>query len=635
MGLINNIKIGSKITGLVFFLIVIFTINAAWLLSDHRNTGLYYQDFFDKDMAAASSMTHANRHLQSVGYRAYQYISHPVGSQISEIAIESYELNIERLLEWLNKSKSINGVQEFIERSKLIEDEIQKAMESHRSDNKQATELHLANADNLIDDLTTDIRIKGDQLIADVNQKSDNLLEETDSLIVINMSGFAVIAFISLAFSLYFSQFAITRPLASIRGSMLSIANGNIDNEVAEDRRKDEIGDIARSVETFRLNAIQSRSRDMEVARLRQEREEERRITEEENERRHEEDLITISSLSDGLSALASGDLTFRIKETFSPRTEQLKTDFNDSIGKLEQAISAVSHTISSINTGANEISSAADDMSRRTEQQAASLEETAAALDEITTTVKQTASNSSQAREVAASAKNTAESSGLVVRQAISAMSSIERSSEEISQIISVIDEIAFQTNLLALNAGVEAARAGDAGRGFAVVASEVRALAQRSAEAAKEIKRLISTSTDLVSEGVDLVAATGKELEKIVNHVTDINSVINDIAASAQEQSSGLAEVNMAVIQMDQVTQQNAAMVEESTASSHQLAQESEELARLINNFKIGKSERDKSITTTKQKSYRTNSVIKSTNINYASQQPSLIDDDGWTEF
>ncbi len=251
-----------------------------------------------------------------------------------------------------------------------------------------------------------------------------------------------------------------------------------------------------------------------------------------------------------------------------------------------------VASNTSAIRSGSTEISTAADDLSRRTEQQAASLEETAAALDEITTTVRKTSEGAKHARAVVAAAKSGAENSGEIMRKAVKAMTAIETSAREISQIIGVIDEIAFQTNLLALNAGVEAARAGEAGRGFAVVASEVRALAQRSAEAAKEIKALIQASGRQVAAGVDLVGRVGQVLGRIADQVGDINTVVRDIAASAKEQAAGLAEVNTAINQMDQVTQQNAAMVEQSTAASHSLSQETEDLARIVATFQVGQS-------------------------------------------
>ncbi len=242
------------------------------------------------------------------------------------------------------------------------------------------------------------------------------------------------------------------------------------------------------------------------------------------------------------------------------------------------------------IGSGASEIARASDDLSQRTEQQAASLEETAAALDEITATVKKSAQGAVHARETVQSAMSGAAEGGEIVRDAVSAMGEIEKSATQIGNIIGVIDEIAFQTNLLALNAGVEAARAGEAGRGFAVVASEVRALAQRSAEAAKEIKTLISNSSRQVTTGVNLVDRTGEALRKIVQQVEQIDGLVSEIAASAQEQSAGLAQVNTAVNHMDQTTQQNAAMVEETTAASHALRTETSELQRLLGGFRIG---------------------------------------------
>jgi methyl-accepting chemotaxis protein len=291
-----------------------------------------------------------------------------------------------------------------------------------------------------------------------------------------------------------------------------------------------------------------------------------------------------------GLKALAAGDLSFRIDHDFPGEYARLKADFNVAMDKLEDAMGVISANASAMQTGSGEISQAADDLSRRTEQQAATLEETAAALDQITATVRRTAEGAQRANVVVADARQDAETSGQVVTRAVAAMGEIQKSAEQISQIIGVIDEIAFQTNLLALNAGVEAARAGDAGRGFAVVASEVRALAQRSAEAAKEIKSLISSSTSQVRDGVGLVGQTGEALTAIVGRVSEINSLMSEINASAQEQATALSEVNTAVNQMDQTTQQNAAMVEQSTAASHNLSQEAGELAQLVGRFKIG---------------------------------------------
>ena len=295
-------------------------------------------------------------------------------------------------------------------------------------------------------------------------------------------------------------------------------------------------------------------------------------------------------SVATGLEKLSSGDLLFRLTTAFGGDYEKLRADFNAAMEKLQETMQAIATNTQGVRSGAEEITQASDDLSRRTEQQAASLEETAAALDQITATVRRTAEVANEARDVVSTSKSDAERSGDVVRETVSAMSGIETSSKQIGNIIGVIDEIAFQTNLLALNAGVEAARAGDAGRGFAVVATEVRALAQRSADAAKEIKTLISASGQQVATGVKLVSETGQALGRIVTQVTQLNGLVVELAASAKEQATGLGEVNSAVNQMDQVTQQNAAMVEEATAASHGLSGEAEELARLVGQFRIG---------------------------------------------
>ncbi len=301
-------------------------------------------------------------------------------------------------------------------------------------------------------------------------------------------------------------------------------------------------------------------------------------------------DISDLTYIGAGLARLADKVLDQDITRAFGPTYEQLRTDFNLASSQLRSTLEQIVAGTENIDSGVREISTASDDLSRRTEQQAASLEETAAALDQITATVRKTAEGSKHARQVVSLAKTSAEHSCKIVRQAVEAMSGIEKSSNQISNIIGIIDEIAFQTNLLALNAGVEAARAGEAGRGFAVVASEVRALAQRSAEAAKEIKTLISASSQQVEQGVNLVGQTGKALEEIVVQVAEINRIVTEIAASAQEQAVALDEVNTAVNQMDQVTQQNAARVERATAASQTLSRETEDLTGIVGQFQLG---------------------------------------------
>ena len=383
---------------------------------------------------------------------------------------------------------------------------------------------------------------------------------------------------------------AIAAPVGAMTGAMSRLAAGDNNVEIPAVGRKDEVGHMADAVQSFKDAAIEKLRLQAVSAEQQRAVEAAEKAAESERAQAAAEQSAVVSGLASGLEKLSDGVLTFRLTQAFAPHYEKLRSDFNAAMEQLQETMKVVAVNTAGIRSGTGEISQASDDLSRRTEQQAASLEETAAALDQITATVRRTAEGAGQARETVSAAKSDAERSGVVVRDAVAAMSEIEASAQKISQIIGVIDEIAFQTNLLALNAGVEAARAGEAGRGFAVVASEVRALAQRSAEAAKEIKALISASSQQVDHGVSLVGETGKALERIVAQVADLSGVVSEIAASAQEQASGLQQVNTAVNQMDQVTQQNAAMVEEATAASHALAGEADGLARLISRFEVG---------------------------------------------
>jgi methyl-accepting chemotaxis protein len=302
------------------------------------------------------------------------------------------------------------------------------------------------------------------------------------------------------------------------------------------------------------------------------------------------ERMSAINALGAALKALAAGDLTQNLATAFVPSMEVVRKDFNAAVAGLHEAMRTVETNATAIASGAQEIRAAADDLAKRTEQQAASVEETAAALDEITTTVADSSRRADEAGTLVGKTRAGAEKSGTVVKKAIDAMGQIEQSSREISNIIGVIDDIAFQTNLLALNAGVEAARAGEAGKGFAVVAQEVRELAQRSASAAKDIKALITTSCVQVKSGVALVDETGRALEEILVQVQEVHSNVAAIVEASREQSTGLREINQSVNSMDQATQKNAAMVEESTAASHAMAREADALHALIRRFRLG---------------------------------------------
>ncbi len=437
-----------------------------------------------------------------------------------------------------------------------------------------------------------DVRAAGRAVLdrlADLNVASDRSRANAFRQAYVAFAIGGLVALVIAAASSLWLVNALSKPVVAMTRAMTRLAQRDLEVAIPAVGRKDEIGAMASAVLTFKEQAIENRRLAAETEQARAAREEERLQTEAERAARAEEARVAVSAVADGLAALAKGDLTHRITANITGSAAPLKADFNSAVEKLESAVAIIIDRAGAIGAAAQQISEASDDLSRRTEQQAASLEETAAAVEQITSTVARSAEGAQEAGSMVRASYSQAAEGQKVVNSAVSAMGQIEESSNQIGAIIGVIDEIAFQTNLLALNAGVEAARAGDAGRGFAVVASEVRALAQRSAEAAKEIKTLIHASSQQVGQGVNLVNETGRALQKIAEHIGRLTNIAAEIEASSKEQATGLAEVNMAVSQMDQVTQQNAAMVEESTAASRSLAQDAAELDRLMRQFHI----------------------------------------------
>ena len=383
----------------------------------------------------------------------------------------------------------------------------------------------------------------------------------------------------------------VIRGINRLSASLAELVSGKLDGIIPYRMRGDEIGTMARAVAVLQAHEVEARDMRAEQEQAKAHAEAERLRTQ--AEAIASERTLVMQALGGAMEKLARGDLTFRLSDDGVPQAYgRLRDNFNDAVGAFEDVITKLATSTVALNSGTQEITSASDNLNRRTEMQAASLEETAAAVAEITKKLRATASGATQAQTVVSGAKNEAARSGDVVRQAIEAMRSIENSSTQITSIISVIDEIAFQTNLLALNAGVEAARAGDAGRGFAVVAQEVRGLAQRSADAAKQIKTLIASSHSEVQQGVKLVGETGTALESIVKRVLEINDVVGEIARAANEQAETLGHVNSAVDDMDKNTQQNAAMVEQTSTATHQLAGLTRDLAHLVSGFSVRKN-------------------------------------------
>jgi methyl-accepting chemotaxis protein len=443
-----------------------------------------------------------------------------------------------------------------------------------------------------------------------------------------------------------YARFTIAKPIRALTAGMLELAQGNFSIVLAGLGRKDEIGDIAGAVETFKLKAAekarlesdevlqrqkaeaeaqvraqaklveeQARAADIQAkaaaeqakatqtlaeetlrrqkAEAEAEAQMQAKVTEERAKaaeiqaRAAEEQAQALQALAEGLDRLAHGDLTYRLSGEFSGAYGRIKDDFNTAMTQLRETITAIVEATREVGTASSEITTATTELAQRTEEQAASIEHTSASMGEFAQTVKKNAEDAQRANQSTAQTRDIAARGGQIVAQAVDAMSRIESSSLKIGDIISVIDEIARQTNLLALNAAVEAARAGDAGRGFAVVATEVRNLAQRSSEAAKDIKSLITGSTNQVKDGVELVNRAGQSLSEIVSSIKGVADLVASIARSSAEQASGIDQVNLALTEMDELTQQNSALVEESAATAKLMAQQAAAMRERVDVF------------------------------------------------
>ena len=377
--------------------------------------------------------------------------------------------------------------------------------------------------------------------------------------------------------------------ILAVRNSMSRILDGDYHSAVEGTTRNDEIGDMARSAEVLRKAALEKEAAEREAEEALRSRDSERATNETDRRREEAEIRHCVDVLAGGLAKLAEGDLGYEIMEPFRSDLERLRHDYNAAVLRLNGVMGQISGQSSSIHASSVQMKSAADDLAKRTEQQAAALEQTSSAIEQITVTMRTATSRAEEAGHMVENSKSHAERSSCVVGQAMDAMGRIESASSEIGKIINVIDEIAFQTNLLALNAGVEAARAGDAGKGFAVVAQEVRELAGRAAGAAKDIKNLVARSGQEVKTGVELVTATGNALRAIGADVVKINEHMISIVQAAREQNVGLNEINTAIGKMDHVTQQNAAMVEETNAACHTLNEDTTKLEEVIAQFSL----------------------------------------------
>ncbi|TJZ90376.1 HAMP domain-containing protein [Paracoccus gahaiensis] len=380
---------------------------------------------------------------------------------------------------------------------------------------------------------------------------------------------------------------ALSRGLSRTVEQTRRLATGDLDVQITGGEGRNELGELARALTIFKDNALErlrlaAEARDISEAAAAT------------REAEMTEQARVVRDIGDGLNRLADGDLTAQISspasDPFPASYEALRQAYNSVLLTLSGTMSRISDVSDQVRGGSDEITSAAHDLSSRAETQAATLEQSAAALNQMSESVRSTAERARQAEQASQQNREIAETSSAIVREAVDAMKGIEKSSDQITRIIGVIDDIAFQTNLLALNAGVEAARAGEAGRGFAVVASEVRGLAQRASESAREIKALISDSAAQVKAGSSLVGRTGESLDLILERAREVSEQVSAIARAANEQATGLSEINAGVNQLDQVTQQNAAVAEETNAAAVSLQQRAEDLMREISGFRVG---------------------------------------------
>lgn len=594
MSFLQNAKIRTKVISIIIPICLIGIAGVLVVSNQFKDMAATYSTFIAKDETAAVAMSRASQRVTAMSYNAYQILVYSTKDPEMGTFARGYEENKKVLLERFTEIKELipseaAAVDKLATKANDIIVLTDQAVKAGLVDDNDTAVKLLKQADPLINDEVLAVRQWIDTFNKNINDKSVMLEEHASSTIMNALIALGVLFTAAIVIAVLVSARGIAAPIERLRARMASLADGKTEEEIAGIGRRDEVGQMALAVAVFRDNAVERIRLEQEAAEGRNLSEKERLEREAQKTKDAADTQFAVDGLASGLAELSNGNLAYRIEQPFVVHLDRLRADFNASMAKLEEAMRSVGQGGQAIAAGAEQIRSAADDLSKRTEKQAASVEETAAALEEITTTVKDSTRRAEEASSLVERARIGAEKSGEVMREAIAAMEAISKSSGEISNIIGVIDEIAFQTNLLALNAGVEAARAGDAGKGFAVVAQEVRELAQRSATAAKEIKALISTSGQQVDSGVNLVIRTGQSLQEIVKEVEEIDRNVRAIVEAAREQATGLQEINTAVNTIDQGTQQNAAMVEESTAASYSLSKEVTALNELLGQFNL----------------------------------------------
>ncbi|HEV7328801.1 MAG TPA: methyl-accepting chemotaxis protein [Bosea sp. (in: a-proteobacteria)] len=599
---LSNIRIGAKIAGAVTIVGLIGLAASFFISRELLRTEDIYSEMIEEAPPALFESGRAARRVNDMLAQAYKVIAYPAGSKGVQDALaqlnESYRRATSQLTAaGIKRQRRKADFDGMIVKVHEIKAELDEAVAFGARDENARALAVMDRADAQATNLTEAIvKLNGEVLDYLATQSSTTTKDVnfiTKLMLGLSLAGILL----GIGLALLMSAKTITGPLARLRGAMDKLASGDFDTAVAGTQRRDEVGLMAKTVLVFKENGLEMRRLEAQAAEQeriaaaeRETNEAERRRAESERAKLAAEQQQVVTMLASGLDLLAQGDLTYRIGDQVAADYQKLRDDFNRAVNRLAETVKTIQTTASEVGTSAREINMGADDLSKRTEEQASSLEETAATTEELAASVKASANSSRQAAALASEAMEVAVQGGAIVGDAIAAMTQIEHASKKISDITSVIDEIAFQTNLLALNAAVEAARAGDAGKGFAVVASEVRTLAQRSGEAARNITALIIESGGKVDQGVALVRQTGEVLDRIVQASKRVSTTVSDISTASAEQANGIDEMSQTVAHMDEMTQQNAALAEESAASATSLSDQIQRLNGLVATFKIG---------------------------------------------
>jgi methyl-accepting chemotaxis protein len=601
MRFLDNLKISVKILSVVALLSAVTALVVILGALSLHGVDQTYTQLAAKQEPALLAMARGARSINIVGYATYRAIAYPGASPEATAAAKSVETNSGNAASLLNEAKGLDP-----EHAAFFDDLLTRVQAIHAC---TAPVVDLGLKDQ--NDAANKAMVKCDELISAFTSTASNFANEqiqkaqtataaasaSATWTIITTSAISVIGLaICGALGLWIALSKITKPLVRLGENMKVLAEGDLTTEIDGQQRGDEVGVMAKAVQVFKDNALALKEAETKSAEQQRAAEDQRRAADE--ERRRNEQARTeaaaqvarvVASLGAGLEQMAKGDLSYRLNDEFTAEYIKIRDDFNGAIGQLQGTISAIVSSTREVTNASAEISTSTTDLSQRTEEQAASLEETSASMEEIAATVKKNAENAQHASQSASATREVADRGGQVVAQAVEAMARIEDSSRKIADIIGVIDEIARQTNLLALNAAVEAARAGEAGRGFAVVASEVRSLAQRSSQAAKDIKDLITNSSSQVKDGVDLVNKAGAALTEIVTSIKSVAEIVSEIASASAEQATGLEQVNRALNQMDEVTQQNSALVEENAATAKTLENQAVAMTEQVSVFRI----------------------------------------------